>query len=103
MATAVRKGRPTAWQLTDDDILDLAILWYPIGRPSAARIRAAFGIGMNEYRRRLEAAVRTHQQKTLDTRGSWPDRVYAHNVLEAVVRQVVDAPVGAGLLDQLVH
>ncbi|CCW10283.1 hypothetical protein EBESD8_8110 [Rhodococcus aetherivorans] len=42
---------------------------------------------MNEYRRRLEAAVRTHQQKTLDTRGSWPDRVYARNVLEAVVRR----------------
>ena len=83
-----------AWQLTDDDILDLTILWHPIGGPPAATIRAAFGIEMNEYRLRLEAAVRTHQQKVLDTL-SLPDRIYTRNVLEAVARQRRGVPAEA--------
>ncbi|WP_157127635.1 hypothetical protein [Rhodococcus sp. WB1] len=80
------------WQLTDDDILDISILWYPIGGPPAARIHAAFGIGMNEYHNRLEAAGHNHQQKTLDTRRPLPDRIYAHSVLEGLTRQTMGAP-----------
>ena len=43
--------------LCDNDILDFALLWEPLGGPAPRDITAAFAIDINEYKRRLTAAV----------------------------------------------
>ncbi|MDF3312322.1 hypothetical protein P3H15_46050 [Rhodococcus sp. T2V] len=70
-----------------DDILDLAIFWTPIGWPTPERIRSEFGIGVADYRRRLEAAVRLHQQRTVDPTRTVLERFYAPSILAALAHQ----------------
>jgi hypothetical protein len=43
--------------LCDNDILDFALLWEPLGGPAPRDITAAFEIDITEYNRRLTAAV----------------------------------------------
>ncbi|EKT82033.1 hypothetical protein R1X32_08030 (plasmid) [Rhodococcus opacus] len=73
---------------TSDDILDFAILWAPIGGPSAEQIRVKFSLAVEEYRRRLCDAVRSHR-RTRAEKGSraLPDRVYATSVLENLLSE----------------
>ncbi|KXX59403.1 hypothetical protein [Rhodococcus sp. LB1] len=61
----------------DDDILDLAALWAPIGGPTPDRIRDLFHIEVDDYLRRLLNAIRFHRRRL-------PERTRAD--LEHVVR-----------------
>lgn len=42
---------------SDNDILDFALLWKPLGGPSPRDIATAFAIDLSEYKRRLTTAV----------------------------------------------
>jgi len=42
---------------SDNDILDFALLWEPLGGPAPRDITAAFAIDIAEYKRRLTAVV----------------------------------------------
>ncbi|MFE5700320.1 hypothetical protein [Rhodococcus koreensis] len=43
---------------SDNDVLDFALLWEPPpGGPASENVAAAFAIDINEYKRRLTAAV----------------------------------------------
>lgn len=78
-----RKGMQVDPSYTSDDILDFAILWAPIGGPSAEQIRVKFSLAVEEYRRRLCDVVRSHRRfrAEKDAR-TLPDRVYAASILE---------------------
>ncbi|MHA4854472.1 hypothetical protein L1080_033810 [Rhodococcus sp. MSC1_016] len=69
----------------DQDILDLAILWAPLGGPPADRVSRAFGLGMSEYRQRLPLIVRFHHQQPTTTSHASPEPVYAKSVLDGLV------------------
>ena len=71
-----------------DDILDLAIFWIPIGWPTPERIRSEFGIDAADYRRRLETAVRLHQQRTVDPTRTALERFYAPSILAALAHRL---------------
>lgn len=68
----------------DDDILDLAVLWAPLGGPTPERIRCAFGIDVSEYRHRLSRAVHHHYSQLADRTRSNLDRVYGPSILESL-------------------
>jgi len=73
---------------TSDDILDFAILWAPIGGPSAEQIRVKFSLAVEEYRRRLCDIAQSHR-RTRAEKGSraLPDRVYATSVLDSLLSE----------------
>lgn len=73
-----------AQERMNDDILDHAILWAPIGGPSSATIMKRFGIGEVEYRERLAAAIQLHEKQSADTSRAAVDRVYGPAVLAAL-------------------
>lgn len=49
---------------TDEDLLDLAILWLPLGGPPPERIRRALGMNSDKYREQLKRIAHQHMQTT---------------------------------------
>ncbi|MFC9762885.1 hypothetical protein [Rhodococcus jostii] len=73
---------------TGDDILDFAILWAPIGGPSAEQIHVRFSLAVEEYRRRLCDVAQGHR-RIQDKKGSRAsaERVYATSVLDSLLSE----------------
>lgn len=69
----------------DNDILDFALLWEPIGGPGPDHVAAAFSIDLREYHRRVRDAARL-QLAHLQECANHPDRVYALSALTAFDR-----------------
>ena len=71
--------------LCDNDILDFALLWEPLGGPAPRDITAAFAIDITEYKRRLTAAVR-FQVSQLRKGGTSREFVYGLSAISALDR-----------------
>ncbi|NDV08825.1 hypothetical protein GXW84_30810 [Rhodococcus sp. IEGM 248] len=65
----------------DDDILDLATLWAPIGGPTPDRIRDLFHIEVDDYRRRLLNAIRFHRGRLPERARADLEHVYGSSIL----------------------
>ncbi|MFC9356771.1 hypothetical protein ACFTZB_09345 [Rhodococcus sp. NPDC057014] len=65
----------------DDDLLDLAILWAPIGGPPPDRIRDLFHIEVDDYRRRLLDAIRFHRRRLSERSRADLEHVYGSSIL----------------------
>lgn len=65
----------------DDEILDLAILWAPIGGPTPDRIEDLFHIGVDDYRRRLLTAIRLHRRRIPARTRADLEHVYGSSIL----------------------
>jgi hypothetical protein len=69
----------------DNDFLDFALLWEPLGGPAPENVAAAFAIDMWEYHRRLQDAARfwlaRFQQGT-----ACAERIYGHSAITALTR-----------------
>ena len=79
-------GRPWAADgaAVDHDILDFAVLWAPIGGPSALHIHAAFGLAAAHYSHRLDEAVRRYRTQRASRCAERTDLVYSDSVLTAI-------------------
>lgn len=71
-----------------EDVLDLAILWAPIGGPPPERIRSEFGIDVAEYRRHLATAIRIQQQRSADHSDISIEQLYAPSVLTTLAEEL---------------
>ena len=74
----------TAQEPMNDEILDHAIVWAPIGGPPPAAIMKQFGIGEAEYRHRLAVAIQLHGKQGMATSRTNVDRVYEPSILAAL-------------------
>jgi hypothetical protein len=72
-------------RLCDNDILDFALLWEPLGGPAPRDVTAAFAIDINEYERRLAAAV-GFQVSQLRKGGTSREFVYGLSAISALDR-----------------
>lgn len=79
-------GRPWAADgaAADHDILDFAVLWAPIGGPSAQHIHAAFGLAAAHYSHRLDEAVRRYRTQRASRCAERTYLVYSDSVLTAI-------------------
>lgn len=72
-------------RLNENDILDFALLWDPIGGPSPEIVATTFSIDMSEYHYRLRGAVR-FQMARLEQGTATPDSIYGLSALAALAR-----------------
>ncbi|GAF43768.1 hypothetical protein RW1_009_01930 [Rhodococcus wratislaviensis NBRC 100605] len=74
------------WQShSDNDILDFALLWGPLGGPAPENVAAAFGIDISDYNRRLDAAAR-FQLARLQQGLTSPEHIYGLSAITALDR-----------------
>jgi hypothetical protein len=71
--------------LNDNDILDFALLWDPLGGPAPENVATAFSIEMSEYHHRLRGAARS-QLDRLEEGTASPERIYRMSGLVALAR-----------------
>ncbi|GAF46441.1 hypothetical protein RW1_031_00220 [Rhodococcus wratislaviensis NBRC 100605] len=76
--------------LNDNDILDFALLWDPLGGPFPENVANAFSIDMSEYNYRLLGAAR-FQLARLGQGTPSPGRIYGLSALEALARDPSNA------------
>jgi hypothetical protein len=69
--------------LNDNDILDFALLWDPLGGPAPESIATAFSIDMSEYNHRLRGAAR-FQLARLEQGTASPKHIYGLAALTAL-------------------
>lgn len=68
----------------DNDILDFALLWEPLGGPSPENVATAFSIEVAEFNHRLRGAAR--RQLAWLRRGiTSPDAIYGLSAITALV------------------
>jgi hypothetical protein len=77
-------------QSRNDDILDFAILWLPIGGPTSATIWSMFRMSAFEYRLCLADALRFHQDRLTDGR-RYQDRVYGASILAQLAADLTNS------------
>ena len=65
----------------DDEILDLAVMWLPIGDPPADKIKRDFGVEPAEYRMRLTHAIDLYLKKSFHGIPAQPDRFFDTSLL----------------------
>lgn len=66
----------------DNDILDFALLWEPIGGPAPENVAAAFAIDIREYNHRLGGGARS-QLTRLQQGITSPERIYGPSAISA--------------------
>ncbi|MFE5707659.1 hypothetical protein [Rhodococcus koreensis] len=66
------------------DILDMAILWLPLGRPPTATSLCNLGVDMNEFRHRLHSAVSFYRDRLAAGGRLNLDAVYCPHILDVV-------------------
>ena len=71
--------------LNDNDILDFALLWDPLGGPSPENVSNAFSIDMSEYNYRLRGAARS-QLTQIEQGTTSPGHIYGVSALAALAR-----------------
>ena len=64
----------------ENDILDFALLWDPLGGPSPEVVESAFSIEMSEYNHRLRVAARSQLTRLREGTAS-PQHVYGLSAL----------------------
>ncbi|MFD9667118.1 hypothetical protein ACFWAY_36865 [Rhodococcus sp. NPDC059968] len=77
-------------QSRNDDILDFAILWLPLGGPTSATIWSMFRMSAFEYRLSLADALRFHQDRLTDGRRNL-DRVYGASILSQLADDLTNS------------
>ncbi|UOT03262.1 hypothetical protein MPY17_30640 [Rhodococcus opacus] len=70
----------------DNDILDFAILWDPLGGPTPEAVTTAFSIEMGEYDHRLRGAARS-QLARIRHRTASPEQIYGLAALGALAHE----------------
>ncbi|MEN0137787.1 MAG: hypothetical protein AAGC80_21735 [Rhodococcus sp. (in: high G+C Gram-positive bacteria)] len=89
-----RKDGEKMWnRQKDDDILDFALLWEPLGGPAPENIAAAFSIDLGEYRHRLRGAVMSQLDRLRKGIAS-PERVYGLAAITAFDQDLHDVHAG---------
>lgn len=74
------------WNSRDDnDILDFALLWAPLGGPAPENVEAAFGMDVREYTHRLGVAARV-QLARLQRGVTSPERIYGLSAMTSFGR-----------------
>ena len=68
----------------DDEILDLAVMWLPIGDPPADKIKRDFGVEPAEYRVRLARAIDRYLQTSNTGAVARLDRFFETSMLTAL-------------------
>jgi len=68
----------------DDEILDLAVMWLPIGDPPADKIKRDFGVEPAEYRARLARAIDSYLQTSNARTAARLDRFFETSMLTAL-------------------
>ncbi|MFC9551591.1 hypothetical protein ACFTWF_12140 [Rhodococcus sp. NPDC056960] len=74
------RSMPPARMSLNDEILDLAVRWLPIGDPPAHKIKRDFGIEPPEYRMRLAHAIDRYLKSSPGTTAQ-PDRFFETSLL----------------------
>ena len=72
-------------RLNDNDFLDFALLWDPLGGPAPEAVATAFSIDMSEYAHRLRGAARSQLARIRHGVAS-PEHIYGLSAL-AVLAQ----------------
>lgn len=76
------------WNVHDDnDIVDFALLWAPLGGPAPDNVAAAFAVCVAEYKHRLRHAARS-QLSNLQLGTVHPERIYGSSALTALDRDL---------------
>jgi hypothetical protein len=70
----------------DNDIIDFALLWEPLGGPSPNNVAAAFVLDIEEYEVRLRAAVKSKLAR-LDEAVTSSDPVYSVSTIASLIRE----------------
>jgi len=80
------EGRQEMWKSnSDEDILDFALLWEPLGGPAPEDIAAAFSLDVTQYRCRLRAAAR-FQLARISEGVVCPERIYGQSAIAVLDR-----------------
>ena len=69
----------------NNDILDFALLWQPLGGPAPKDIATAFSIDIDEYERLLQGAVRLKMSQLHEGVTS-PEQVYGLTAIAALAQ-----------------
>lgn len=84
-AGLLEEGSMTPPRLSlDDEILDLAVMWIPIGDPPADKIKRDFGIEPAEYRMRLAHAIDRYLQTSSMRTHARLDRFFETSLLNTL-------------------
>lgn len=68
----------------DNDILDFALLWAPLGGPAPENVAAAFSIDFGEYTSRLRGAAKCYLSQLLQV-VTTPERIYGPSHLQRLI------------------
>ena len=68
-----------------NDILDFALLWEPLGGPTPENVVSAFSIDLTEYNHRLQSAVR-RQLSQLQHDITSPEVIYALSAVAPLLK-----------------
>ncbi|PBC47874.1 hypothetical protein CJ179_13285 [Rhodococcus sp. ACS1] len=71
----------------DNDILDFALLWEPLGGPGLDNVAAAFAIDVREYHVRLGGAAKSELAR-LQQGITSPERIYGLSTIAAFDRDL---------------
>ena len=99
----IRSHTMTRQPPAQTNILDFAVVWFPIDGPPPDVVRTHFGIDMDEYRLRLRGSILTEQLIPADRPSERLARVYARPVLTALLswsqanQQIAPDPAGETL------
>ena len=74
---------------SNNDILDFALLWEPLGGPAPENVEAAFAIDISEYHRRLQSAARSALAR-LQQGATCPEHIYGLSAITTVESRSVD-------------